>query len=342
MPVLSLIAGGKINNKYFFALIFVFLGFFAGLRGEGVDPRDYSYYQEVYESIKNIGVHEIYKTDTDFIYWFMSRLTQAINENIGFYLLVFIFALAGIILKYKSIQLINYDYGLFVIFLLSSYLYLHGFIQIRGGLAISFLWLSASNLALQKTKHAFLLYLLAVLSHASAIFGVLIFLVRPNFRYANLVFNIGLVAIYYIVSQYYSAIVDNILIVSLALSAFDLNKASYLRADQSLDLLAPMLIFQLMSYTVICFYQTSRKDEIQSFYLRVYGLAIMLYWLGSFSSVFSYRMLEMFSTFFVFSIASLAVSRIHKYFLIIIHSIVLYYLYMIRDPIVESYSVIWF
>lgn len=341
-PVLAICRLNKSDKLIFYFVVFCILGIFAGLRAEGVDVLDYLNYKNLFIQAVEVPFHGVYATDVDLSYWVFSNLMWAIAGQDGFYLLIFTFAVSSLLIKYASISYLNYDHGIFLISLLSSYLYLHGFVQIRSGLAVALLGLVSAALAKGQLRFALLLFVFSILSHASAIFAGLLFLLRVDFKYKASLFNIILFATPFFVSKNYNEIVGGLYVISGSISQLELSKASYLQVDQNMDLFPPLVVFNIALYVLLSMLVFRRGSKYGYFYLHAFGLGLLFYWLTSFSSVFAYRLLEMFSVFFVFAVSSIKLKAQFKYLIIVGQSSVLFYLYLIRDPIVEGYKLIGF
>lgn len=329
------------TKKQIFFIIFLLLGFFAGLRGEDVDYLDYSYYKEAFFHVQGIQFGSWYQTVVDPTFIILANFLHAIFGGGGFYVLIIIYAILSLLIKYKALLVSGVDIGLVTVLLLSSYLYLHEFIQIRAGLAISLLMLSASFCSVNRRKVAFLTFCLAVLTHGQAVAGFPIFLIgnkSVNQKYYDILLLLAFVAS---ASMAESIDVARAALFS-ALGAEDFARMKYLTAETASPALSGIALIHLITYILIRFLGRNSLDGKYYYFFRIYSLGLLFYWITNFSGVLSYRLIEQFSLFSVFAISFLPVSYKYKYALIISHSMVLFYFYIIERSLVNSYKLIVF
>ncbi len=159
----------------------VLLILFAGLRSNKVGA-DYKAYETLYQLVQNpphlfanpVQLFVNYRLEPSFL--LLSSFIKA-HFNDGIKVLIFLYAIIGISLKIKAIQKIS-DYKLLSLLIyFSGIFFLHDMNQIRAGVAIGFLLLSIPYIVERNIKIYFLLVLIAVLFHYSAIIFVLFYFV---------------------------------------------------------------------------------------------------------------------------------------------------------------------
>lgn len=329
------------RKRQIFFLIFILLGFFAGLRGENVDYLDYSFYKEAFFHVQGIQSGAWYQTVVDPTFIVLANFSHAIFDSRGFYVLIFIYAILSLLIKYKALLISKVDLGLATVFLLSSYLYLHEFIQIRAGLAISLIMLSASLCSANRRKAAFLTFCLAVLTHGQALAGFPIFLIGSksvNQKY----YDILLVLAFFASTTMGEGIDVYRATIFAAIGADDFARMKYLTSETASPTLSGLALIHLTTYIFLRFLGRNSLDGKYYYFLKIYSLGLIYYWMTNFSGVLSYRLIEQFSVFFVFAISFLPASYKYKYTLAVSHSMVLFYFYMIERSLVNSYKLIVF
>ena len=178
-------------NKAELIFISCLLILFAGCRQVGIDPDSLSY-KEAWESIrsgKRIAI------DPSFI--LISKLIP------NFSILLLIYSLGGVLLKVvAAVKLSPFPFVSILVYF-SHYFFLQEMTQIRAGLATGFLLWVIYYIVNQEKIKAFLILLLAIFFHSSAIIGLIFFLIdykENNLSKYILCFGIALILYYFNIS----------------------------------------------------------------------------------------------------------------------------------------------
>lgn len=168
--LLSFLSMFKIENKYIeiFVLLFctLFLILIAGFRGEGFD-RDYLNYKEMFLFLDK---NSTYFVEPGFI--LIRNFTRIFLPTPV--LLFLVFAILGVSIKaYSIIKLSDYVFLSFLIYF-SNIFILHDLTQIRAGIASGLMLLSLIPLQAKKNYQFFIVALLAVFFHYTALVLLLI------------------------------------------------------------------------------------------------------------------------------------------------------------------------
>ncbi|MFM2667059.1 EpsG family protein [Vibrio mediterranei] len=337
LPVIDIKIRPLLIKKSIFLMLFFFLSLYAGLRGDGVDDHDYPYYKEVYQTVQEVSVLDIYTTDSDIFFWVMAKISNALSEEYGFYILVFIFALLSVLTKFCSISKARCDFAIVTIAMCSSYLYLHEFIQIRASLSIGLVMLASGFVVSKQKKTAFGILILAVIVHLQSIFSLLILFLDGDYRKQRK-YDIALFgAMFFCLS--FSILSQVFIKIGEFLTSVGIFKAYYLFANAGNSLMPGIVVFHLLSY-IILHYLSNNRSEKYYYYLRLYGLSIFFYWVMPFSSVAAFRMLEAYMVFAPFCVSFAWKEYKYKLLFILGHTLVLFYFYMYKSSLIDRYFIL--
>lgn len=329
------------KRKEIFLIIFFLASIYAGLRGEDVDYRDYHYYKYAYHDVQSITPDEWLGSTMDPIFIMLSQIYKSGFGDIGFYFLILTFSVLSLLIKFRALLIIRADLSLFIVFWVSSYLYLHEFIQIRAALAISFLMLAAAYKLKGKYINSIFLFIFAVLAHGQAFVGVLIFFVTTK-KNIQIYYDFAIILSLLIRLFLPDRVMNLLERASEILTLQDIARSQYLLGGSG-DLIFPgIVIIHIVFYLILRILGRHTEDIRFIYFLRIYSLCLILYWLTPFSGVVAYRLLEQFAVFFGISAIFLHIKYANKLAFIVAHSSILFYFYMIEREILSGYSLIIF
>ena len=175
----------SLKSKYYILFLGgIILILFAGLRGPGVD-KDYLDYLKYYKKLPTIeflltnasSFFLVIKTEPTYILICSFIKTYFFN---GFPVVIFFYAILGVILKLKAITKLTDLVLLSMLIYFSRLFILQDMIQIRAGVAAGFVLLSIPSIQEKNIRSFIIYFLLAVSFHYSALIIAPFFFLNPK------------------------------------------------------------------------------------------------------------------------------------------------------------------
>lgn len=173
----------NLNKSNQFGLLFVaiLLIFLAGLRPVGLDRDSIMYETELLTQFHTIN-------------WFSKEptfwLIQQLNLNFFYGMstpFFFIYAITGVFIKYLVINKISpFPFLSFIVYISFFYI-IHEMTQIRAGVATAFVFWSMHDVINNKVKFFLAKIFFATMFHASAIFFVFLYFIRPSLNFKDVI-----------------------------------------------------------------------------------------------------------------------------------------------------------
>lgn len=177
----------------FLCAVLIIVCYFTALRSE--DFPDYQIYKLLYDD----------PTGIEYSYQFISYIVKQIDYNIGFYILLFIYAVLGVFIKnifiYDRIRNQKVAFSLYLIAYFFVFFPIWDLIQIRYSVGISFLII---GMLCKRNNLKFLYFAASILFHTSMILPISIYLVF--FIVENYILRLILIPIFVVLLSYVTAI----------------------------------------------------------------------------------------------------------------------------------------
>ncbi|MCS6209212.1 EpsG family protein [Shewanella baltica] len=261
---------------------------------------DMSVYKMNFDIITQGGVVAIEPT-----YILLSKFASSVGSN--FYFVIFIYAIFSVYIKLRVIHQFNKRYYLFFLYI-CSYLILHEFIQIRVGLAISFLFCSYLFSLKRQFYKMFIFFVLAILFHVSALIFVVLYLLALYIVKSDFLIKALFLSVLFFFIVAVSGGGDLNFLASFLPGGLKekyyiyVEMQSYL--NESFNLLSVKLV---LFYIIIVLYlaridRVSQKDKVL---VVTFLLFLMLGFFFVSLPAFAFRTIEIVSPFIIFLIASI-------------------------------------
>lgn len=329
----------RFYDKRIFTFLFIsFVIFFAGFRDGVIDARDYQNHVLSYYDSLQVNLDSIYLDGFDLFFWAFANVTHEISSEYGLYIYFFVAAALPLIIQYKAITLVKGDPLLLVVFLAGAYLYLHVFIQIRAALAISLVMMAAAYSINNKKNASILVFVLAAFTHLQAFFALPLLFFDGEVRRQKL-YDFSYIALIFI--GFGIGKLDWIAVFGEYLALNYFSKANYLSENMDLPVFPGIVLTHAIFIFALRIINGKSPNLKYYYFLRLYSFSIPVYYLFGFSWVLPFRLMEMFSVFFIMSVASIEVRVIKKIILVSIHSFALFYFYMVERDLLLEYRTVF-
>jgi hypothetical protein len=267
---------------WFSSLILILL---AGFREVGIDP-DSIGYKKYYESDLILFLAEP-------TFAFISFIVRNVFNNFQFVLVLY--AIIGILIKYKAINRLTDLKFLSVIVYFGTYYLLHDFTQIRAAVASGILLLCIEPLVKRKFWHFLFLVILAFFFHYSSIVLLpLWFLDNKQFSKKKkflLYISIPIGVLFYLLK------LDIIVMIPIETIKYkiEIYKATQESADVTLNVFNLVYVVKyLIFYVLLFFYDLLYlKAKYVSILLQIYALSLFAYLALSQNTIFAMRISEL-------------------------------------------------
>lgn len=261
---------------------------------------DMSVYKMNFDIISKGGVVAIEPT-----YIFLSKL--AFYVGLDFYFIIFIYAILSVYIKLRVMHQFSKKYYLFFLYI-CSYLVLHEFIQIRVGLAISFLFCAYLFSLKRQFYKMFFFFVLAILFHVSAVIFVALYIAAIYIvKYDFLIKVLFLMVLMSFVVAATGG--ENLEILAIFLPGALKEKyhiyvemQSYLNESFNLFSVKLILLYALIMLYLARIERVQQKDKIL---VVTFLLFLMFSFFFVSLPVFAFRTIEIVSPFIIFLIASI-------------------------------------
>ena len=276
---------GKFPSSILFWGTSIILIFIAGFREVGLDPDSKVY-------LRYYGSDDIFLlAEPTFV--FISYIVRNTFNNFQFVLIIY--AIIGVFLKYKAINLLTDLKYLSLILYFSTFYILHEITQIRAGVAAGFFLLSIVPLSDRRIwRYIFIISIACLFHYSSIILFSLCFITNDHLNktgkallYISIPFGIVL---------YYQKF-DIMLSIPIETIKYkiEIYKATQEHAEVILNVFNLVYVVKyLLFYFLLFFYETIYKQEkYVSILLKLYGLSLFSYLLLSQNTIFAMRISEL-------------------------------------------------
>ncbi len=308
----------KIKNDIFELIGIFFLILISTFRyGFG---RDYFSYRIIFNNLKN----------EDFNYFPFEPFSQMLFDFFAylafpFEFLLFVFSafyILTVYIFYFKKNKKSHRYFLFLLFFIVNYSYFNSLGLIRQYIAVSFFLIGCLNVPI---FIRFPLFLIAVLSHFSALLPILLFFINLSFRKWTLILIISFTMVISFLSAYIFDYVFNFI---NTLSAFPIS-SKYFVVSNRLSILH-ILFYSFILFQIYIFYKF-KKNFISSSYTYFIANFSIYYLIFSFLTITGInsisRLLPYFSIFYILSIVNMIMFYRNKFTIYVLVFLLLFYFF---------------
>lgn len=284
----------KFLGKYrliLFIAIGLLLVLLAGTREVGIDPdsENYEYSYQNYYSEKALGAVE-------FSFLFFSSIFNVISNDV--HVIFLFYAFLGVLLKFFAIRKYSDTWFLPLLIYLSFYYELHELTQIRTGVSAGFFLLAIKPIAEKKRMKAFLLLLVAIFFHISAIvFLPLLFLSNKEIGARERLFLLLIIPVGYFIfiAGYAVSLMVDIPYIGDKLTVYQAAE-EFGQSDVSVNVFSPLFLFTVMIYIYLHFFQNAiiEHNPYYPLMMKIFGIGIVFFLIFAFLPVLSQRLSYLF------------------------------------------------
>lgn len=300
------------NKPWLLAAMALFLIFFAGFRGNEVG-KDYSIFKGFYDSALSFQTlfsqpalfFKAAKVEPSFL--LLASFIKTYLPNLGFTLLMLIYAILAVSIKAKAI--VKYSEFIFLslfIYLCNNFM-LHEIIQIRAGLAAGVIMLAFDPLVERQWGKFLLLMLLATFIHYSALIFLPFYFL--NTKKINPAVYIAVILVPFVLNILKFDPISLLIKYDLGVYSEKLNIyiQEQLRIKHAIHRINLTLIFQLLLSIFLLFYRQDilSKNKYGILFLKINMISIGVFYLFFSLPVFAFRLWEMLSIVQIFLIPTL-------------------------------------
>ncbi len=283
----------------------VILSFFAGLRAPNID-NDYMTYLLYYVNVDHlrdiISTDLLFKTKLEPTFIFLSAVFKHLFFSNGFAILIFVYAVLGVMLTVKGINKVS-EYPLlsFLIFF-SGLFFLMDMTQIRSGVAIGFIFLSLPHLK-ERNLIPFSLYILAATAfHYSALLFVFAYVLNQKHLSKTIYFTILLVPLFLNIIGF-----DFIkILTTLKLGVYTDKLDAYIIAqkwlDEDINLFNFSILFQILLSLFFIYFSDKIDNPYAIIFTKILVGGVVVFYIFSFSPVLAFRLSELLTSVQIFLI----------------------------------------